>query len=370
MFVRWSARLAIAAAIFLAGLPASNASSNKRLPVGVNIENPQWTSEKELLETLAFLQQNHVQLIRFPYAPSSGADYSVVNRFVERAYNRGIKSLIMVAPQYPADAHKRPMDSNTIAKWPESRLSDADPTLSRRFFDELFTTLDKQGVELAGIELGNEINWTQFNGDFPVPAAGRVLTLAQLENDVEGIQIAKGLDKYLNVFRELRSARDASSKNAHTPLVVAGLVETKSGWINPKSGADAADMEATIAYMRQKGLDDVVDAYSVHTYAGADGNLDWSLKVYRDLFLACRSTGKPCWLTEWGVNMGSKACPLDDQARSRIVATMLEQQNTYYLKGELQKSFYYGWWSPGTRFSLYACGAPTATAGEISKWSQ
>jgi hypothetical protein len=59
-------------------------------------------------------------------------------------------------------------------------LSAADPERSRAYYQTIFDKLDENGVVLAGVELGNEINWADFNGDFPVPGQGKSFTLEDL----------------------------------------------------------------------------------------------------------------------------------------------------------------------------------------------
>lgn len=55
-------------------------------------------------------------------------------------------------------------------------LSYADLERSRAYYQTVFDKLDDKGVVLAGIEVGNEINWTDFNGDFPIPGQGKAFT--------------------------------------------------------------------------------------------------------------------------------------------------------------------------------------------------
>jgi hypothetical protein len=60
--------------------------------------------------------------------------------------------------------------------WAGPPLSYADPALSKAAFQSLFDQFDANGIVLAGVELGNEINWAAFNPEFPLPGEGKILT--------------------------------------------------------------------------------------------------------------------------------------------------------------------------------------------------
>src|SRR5580704_2903042 len=83
--------------------------------------------------------------------------------------------------------------------------------------------LSLKGVVLAGVELGNEINWTDFNGDFPIPGQGKSFTFDDLSRDPEARQVAQGFLQYLKVLAVLKEVRDHSKLNQHTPIISAGM---------------------------------------------------------------------------------------------------------------------------------------------------
>ena len=75
---------------------------------------------------------------------------------------------------------------------------------------------------------------------------------------------------------------------------------------------------ATIEYLRENGLDALVDAYGVHTYPWADTAAKRRDQLEEDTLVECRSTaqGKPCWLTEWGLAADSSGCSGSDAPRA------------------------------------------------------
>ncbi len=108
-------------------------------------------------------------------------------------------------------------------------LSIADPALSTTAFQHLFDYLDANGIALAGVELGNEINWAAFIAEFPLPGEGKILSSADLAHDPEDRQIAKGFLAYIKVPAALKEVRDGSRLNRDTPIVSAGLASAKDG---------------------------------------------------------------------------------------------------------------------------------------------
>jgi hypothetical protein len=75
-------------------------------------------------------------------------------------------------------------------------MSDADPDGFARWFSALLGRFDASEVRLTAIEFGNEINNSQFNGDFTLDMTShRVLGISDLNNprDPEAQKLAAGL---------------------------------------------------------------------------------------------------------------------------------------------------------------------------------
>ncbi len=175
----------------------------------------------------------------------------------KRAAAQGIRMQLIVGPQYSPNAPTRPYQPNVFpAMWGGHPLSYADQVLSRTAFQHLFDSLDADGIELAGIELGNEINWATFNPEFPLPGEGKILSFEDLSHDPEGKQIAKVFLQYINVLEVLKEVRDHSRLNRNTPIILAGMVSAKDGekLYNNKQ-EDMVSLAATIEFLRAHGLD-------------------------------------------------------------------------------------------------------------------
>ena len=202
--------------------------------VEVNVVNPQRLNSGDRAALLDQLQAAGVKVIRAPLAPAWGAsDYDAAIDFVSRADARGIKTELIVDLQYRAGARRRAAEAAMPRMWSSYPLSSADPKRFRAVFEPLLERFEAAGIVFAAFELGNEINWTAFNGDFPIPGEGRVFGLQDLARDPEAIEIAKGYDAYLETLKVLKEVRDHSQLNRATPILSAGLADPGSPGLRP-----------------------------------------------------------------------------------------------------------------------------------------
>jgi len=341
--------------------------------VGVNVVNPMRANLEDQNATFSQLKAAGVQVIRCGItADGKGIDYA------KRAAAQGINIQLILSPQYAPGAPSRPYDpKNFPSMWGGHPLSYADPALSKTYYQSLFDQLDKNGVVLTGIELGNEINWAAFNPEFPLPGEGKILSLQDLYNDPEGKQIAKGFLQYLKVLAVLKEVRDKSSLNCHVPIILAGMVSAPDGeklYNNKKE--DMVSLPATIGFLQANGLDTLVDAYGIHSYPSAaqPGNPAADAKRaarFTSVDIAeCRpaasKSGKAAWITEWGFNNTDQNCPVNDTARTLLVKQMMGIFAKAAEQGRLVGITYFAWnsdpWSKQPDpLSLYRCGGLTSS---------
>ncbi|MCA0405383.1 MAG: hypothetical protein LCH39_04455 [Proteobacteria bacterium] len=254
---------AIALASMLASLPLEARSPGSRAPthqndaiIGVNFVNPHRLPVKEQDAMLDAMEREGVKVIRMPYALEK-PDLNLI----ARAYQRGIKVLLIVEVIFPKDAPFFAWDKqNYPSIWSGHPLSSASPALSGKYYRKLMSDLDAAGIKLAGLQLGNEINSAHFNREFPVPGEGRHFGTRDLEEHPVGRRIAQGYKRYIEVLAELKHARNGSKLNQSTPLIAAGLV----GYEGPEgplrnAKTDIVSTNATLDYLRAHGADDLVD---------------------------------------------------------------------------------------------------------------
>lgn len=353
--------------LVLAGFPSSTHAED--IVVGVCFVHPLQFSEQEQETRLAELQSLGVHVIRFGmYAEDEDRNIA----FIKRAYAHNISSDIILHGLYDPNAPQRPYRPKEFpGMWAGSPMSSLDPDRSSQYFQDLVNKLESSGIVLAGIELENEINMAGNNPDFSLPGEGRVLGQADLEHDPEGQQVAKGYLQYLKVLAALKQVRDNSKLNKHTPLLPTSLVdiEQEGPWPTPKN-YDGVSLGATLAFMRAHGLDDLVDAYNLHTYPWADSPGNQASAIHRMRRLRglvepiCRLGSKPCWITEWGFSYATKTDSLsEDKDHALLVKEMIGDFRQLAQEGRIAVLIYYSWIGD-TQFDVNRGGGPTE-AGKL-----
>lgn len=351
--------------------PIQTVSGGHSVIVGVNIVNPMRARVADQNETFNELKAAGVRVIRCGItADEKGIDYA------KRAAGYGISLQLILSPQYLPGAPSRLYDpKNFPSMWSGHPLSYADPILSKTYYQSLFDQLDKNGIVLTGIELGNEINWAAFNPEFPLPGEGRILSIQDLHNDPEGKKIAQGFLQYLKILDVLKQVRDRSRLNREVPIILAGMVSAPDGqklYNNKKE--DMVSLPATIGFLQAHGLDTLVDAYGIHSYpsGGQPGNQAADAKRaarFINVDIAeCRKagskSGKPAWITEWGFNNTDQNCPVNDTSRTLLVKQMMGVFAKAAAQGRLVGITYFAWnsdpWSKQPDpYTLYRCGGLT-----------
>jgi hypothetical protein len=322
--------------------------------VGANLVNePYKQTALEQEATFRALQAAGVRVVRAGI-PSNDQGLA----FAQSAYAHGIKIewLVGVYPDPGTKWKQLPDAYKGKGLWSGWPLSTANADVFKANIGAELAKLESKGVVLAGFELGNEINWTGFNSDFPLPAQGRVLTEKDLASDPEGQKIAQGYLRYLKTMAALTDIRDHSTLNRRTPIISGGLADLDDSgkWLGSVK-ADAVSVDATLHFLQAHGLDQLVDGYGLHFYplAVSPGSTQGqaALRAHLELngLTECAppgaAKGKPCWVTEWNFNglKGLDTCPIDDAARIAMVGEMRSVLHGLAVQHRLGGSMYYTW---------------------------
>ena len=136
--------------------------------------------------------------------------------------------------------------------------------------------------------------------------------------------------------------------------------------------ADGVGVDATLDFLRANGLDKLVDGYGLHYYPNAkDAAGRLSQLKENGVDDECRplgsARGKPCWITEWGVNGVTGTCPaIDDSNRLKLVGEVRRFFGQLATEGRLKGLFFYTW-QGGVHAenedyrSAFRCGALTGS---------
>jgi hypothetical protein len=321
--------------------------------VGTNVNSFQNFDAAEQENIVQQLVTSGVRCVRTSLRPD---DKNI--HLAKELQDKGIGLVLVAGAEFLPNAPLRPADTERHMRSAHP-LSWADLGASRVSYQSLFDKLDANGIVLAAIELGNEINWTDFNGDFPIPGEGKAFSLEDLSRDPEAQQVARGFLQYLKLLAALKEVRDHSKLNQHTPIISAGMAAVTGGAWQQKLGVDGVSIPATYAYLRAHGLDNLVDGYGVHYYPPEVKPGDRAAAAQRqsvldnDIFPP--GNAKPYWLTEWGFS--STATSSDaDQLRTRSVTEMRSYFQRLFQQRRLGGIFWYVWNEPD-RSSIYRNGA-------------
>ncbi len=338
--------------------------------VGVNAPMGSLTIEQQNIN-LANLHAAGVHYIRAGItADEKGVD------FARRAQEQGIRILWLVQLQYRPDATIRPWP-NAFNTWGGPPLAAADPEQFRKYFEPLLVKLEAANVTLAGFELGNEINSPMFNSDFSMPAENpaqsKEFNFDDLSHDPEAQQVAKGYLQYLKLLAVIKDVRSRSKLNQQTPIVSAGLVFNEAPEAPRKTRLDAVSGPATLDFMRAHGLDDLVDAYGVHTYPWVDKPGDPATvagrreRLQKYVLAECRpadsTNGKPCWITEWGIPDHGTSCPPIETNQIPLVTETRTNLRPYIAQKRVIGLIYFAWIDQ--EYGIFRCGALT-DAGKLA----
>jgi hypothetical protein len=321
--------------------------------VGTNVNSFQNFDAAEQENIVQQLVTSGVRCVRTSLRPD---DKNI--HLAKELQDKGIGLVLVPGAEFLPNGPLRPADTERHMRSAHP-LSWVDLEASRVSYQSLFDKLDANGIVLAGVELGNEINWTDFNGDFPIPGEGKAFSLEDLSRDLEAQQVARGFLQYLKLLAALKEVRDHSKLNQHTPIISAGMAAVTGGAWQQKLRVDGVSIPATYAYLRAHGLDNLVDGYGVHYYPPEVKPGDRAAAAQRqsvldnDIFLP--GNAKPYWLTEWGFS--STATSSDaDQLRTRSVTEMRSYFQRLFQQRRLGGIFWYVWNDPD-RSSIYRNGA-------------
>ncbi len=320
--------------------------------IGINRVNLAWLPADARQRVLADMAANNVRLIRLsltaPFANSLDA--------VRIASGLGMRILLEIPLGTPAfyrrEVAKRPGHGRV---WDMYRLSDIDVDAFRTAFAAALHEIDRQGIVLAAIQPGNELNWGGYNGDlhvYPDAHQHTARTVAELRNPSG---FAAGLDRYVEIVRVIREELSTTRANRSAQIITAGVADT------PIEIADARAMERVdahtfIAMLRARGIERYIDAYGIHVYPGTTAMPIVRRRHVDAMLASCAAPGQgtPCWITEWGLANTSSSCPLDDNERARAVRDVRRGLEEQIASGRVSKAFYFDWDSQ-TPYSVWRC---------------
>lgn len=243
--------------------------------------------------------------------------------------------------------------------FPQRRLSEIDVKKFRRSFDLFLRRLDEQNGHLEAAEIGNEINWTDFNGDLPLDDPGIVIGIDNYESWEGRARVELGFQRYAELLREARQALLGSRQNGAVPLLSAGIVTPGSSG-RTRSGGTALTAELVKHLYQKYYIPQLVDGFAFHSYPGVSDDPEVQLKLTtsnlrRGLLKFCDGSlgQKGCWITEWGFKFVDDDCQTGDGMRALRMEQFLRVASC---SKTLISAVYLYDWDQSPTYSIYRCG--------------
>lgn len=336
----------------LCGRAPAVASETPQGRIGINRVNLAWLSRQDQERVLSEIAASGVTHVRLSLSrPVEKSIEALVT-----ADRLGLRILLEIQlgnkDYYPEGTVPR---SGYDRIWDVHRLSELDLDRYRTRLRAALQVIDDKGIRLDAVEPGNEINYSAYNGDLLVyrtPGQRTPRSIAEIANRDA---FSRGLDAYVGAVRTTREELRATVHSRGATLVAAGLSDMSAGEADQR-GMERLDPGEVISLLRARGIDQLIDGYGIHVYPGRKADAALRAKV-TDLLGFCQpaDTGKPCWVTEWGIANTARSCPIDDRDRARAVRAVRSAFEALMAGKRLATAFYYDW-DTQPNYSVWRCG--------------
>ncbi|MDX1150705.1 glycoside hydrolase [Sinorhizobium medicae] len=339
-------------AALLAFAAPAHAGEVPAVRIGINRMNLAWLPRSEQEKVLKDIAMSGATDIRLSL--SRPVDKSIEALAI--AHRLGLRILLEIQlgnkSYYPQSAGPRTGHGRI---WDVYRLSDLDLARYRRELRDALRRIGALGIRLEAIEPGNEINYAGYNGDLAVfrkPGTRTPRSLGELQ-DRAGFE--RGLDNYVQAVAITRSEVRRTTHSRDAAVISAGLSDMSAAEAD-RRGMERLDPHQLVSLLRERGIDDLVDAYGIHIYPGRKAAPAIAARV-RSLLEFCQpaATGRSCWVTEWGIANTARSCPVDDRSRGKAIGATRAAFGEFTEAGRLTAAYYYDWDSEPS-YSLWRCG--------------
>jgi hypothetical protein len=344
-----------------AGIPASATGSDEpAFSTGVAVANIAWEKPSVVASTLGDIADAGFASVRIGIKNPVTKSYHAL----EQAKLAGLDILVTIPLIDGSVAAEgtvpRPQTGNFF---PAYGLSQIDLARYQARLEDLLAFADFHRIPLLGLELGNELNWSGYNGDLPLAARGHVIATDADWTREQRALFAAGLDRYSAVIDITRTALARYPSLSKVKLVSAGLADINSDFII-RRGATYVAPHLVYQAFDMRDVFDRLDAVGVHLYEplrfandldARTGLIDSQLTPCGEATFAHR----PCWLTEFGTALPHQDCAPDDKRRIGVIQPLLRYLNAPGNAERVPLGFYYDW-NGDAGFSLVRCGLPTA----------
>ena len=326
--------------------PLAAAQAQPSLATGVSV--PGFAGQPEAARTslLHAAGENRVRNLRLTLTPPIDATLAAMAEIHQHGIGILLEVPLGLPRYYPPGTQPRP-GAPRIA--PARPLSALDPVLFEQSFQKFLEAADTRGIKFVGIEIGDKINWPNFNGDFRVGQPG--LTGSAADNPAEMTDVRMGFARYVAIVAAARRARDGIANYRAVPLISASLMRVPTPMAKALD-ADQLDEAATLKALHVLGLERFIDGVGIQFYPGTRVEPIDAAHNLQTILAAC-TAAKPCWLTEWNLPAGTDSCDFPPQ-QIKTTAVLREMIQHAAATGSVAGAFWFDW-NDGA-VAIFKCG--------------
>jgi hypothetical protein len=329
-----------------------------RAEVSLGVNRPNLTWERNWRTIVDDLHQHGVKAVRLTLVEP----WPVTADTIAYANARGIDVLLNVplslASFYAPGERRRP-GNGPIRE--VHRLSRLNIETYELFMGRFLDALEQRGARLAGIEIGNEINWADFNGDLPLLRPGRVFSTVE-EVQTAAPDVLTGFAIYAHAVAATRRQTARREPFTTVPLIGAGMIDARSPFVI-RSGGSALSAELTARLIKDSGATADLDGVAIHLYPEADPHPERAGRHIGEAIgygkRFCVELAKPCHLTEWGFARLPGCGTAPDRAR------LFENFVAELRRTAAFRSAYLYDWDESRTFNVFRCGSLVDGASAI-----
>lgn len=359
--------LATALLLICAGLPTKTTFGAERLSfvTGVAAANIAWDKPADIERTLQDIADAGFEHVRIGLKNPLGGMFLAL----DRAKAVGLRILVTIplidGAVAAEGAAPRPRNPHFFAAHGLTQV-DLDRYAAR--LEKLLDRIIRYNLPVTALEIGNELNWSGYNGDLPLRDGGAIVSDDAAWHGADRAAFETGLDRYAEVIVLTRARLESDPRLAEIDIISAGLADINAAFIR-RVGATYIAPALVYEAMAARGLFDVVDHVGVHLYEPLRNVREivdrrGMIAEQLDGCGGAHFSGRTCWLTEFGAALPAADCAPEDARRVELMQPLLAYLAQPANAERVPVGFYYDW-SADAGFSLVRCGQPTALIRQL-----
>lgn len=321
------------------------------LTLGINRSNLVWASggdlslQRQILDSMRRFGARRVRLaLQLPYENAL--------EHILHCNQLGMDVTIWIGaadPAFYADgAVKREGIPNSDAQfpllWDQYRLAELDISRFGQVIGGFLRACHDRGARIEALQIMNEVNWADFNGDLPVVEGGWFVDDTTAWDDERFVVVREGVRKCGEAIKTARELVDEIYGARQVKILTPGMADPPDSWVRRVNGSivrSALYLELLRGrHARQRDAEDYLkfaDGIGVHFYPAVtdtapDTGRDTALQVIRekmDPILDRAGTDVPYWVTEWGYPRHTFGRPPDESKRLTQFRYFLDALKSY-----------------------------------------